>query len=92
MSQPPPAKRQKLTPLAEKYGHPSTGPPDPSALQRIVPFKSGLTPLDAGPFTTAEERTTFLALENYQRKRFAGDILPNAFFLAAADRKRFHRG
>jgi len=72
----PPVKRQKLTALAEKYGHPTQDAPIPSIFHEIVPYKSGLTPLDPGPFATGEERTTFRALENYQRDRFLGEYGP----------------
>jgi len=76
MAQPPLAKRQKLTALAEKYGHPTKDSDILSVFHEIAPYKSGLTPLDPGPFANVEDRTTFRVLEDYQRERFSGEYVP----------------
>jgi hypothetical protein len=65
-----PPKRQK-TALAEKYGHP-TGPRD-DIIQGYVPLKSGLTPLNAGPFRTVEEADLYERMYAYQQDRMKGE-------------------
>jgi hypothetical protein len=69
----PPAKRRKtaLTALAEKYGHP-TGSND-DIIQGYVPLKSGLTPLNPGPFRTVAEKVLYEKMVEYQRKRLKGE-------------------
>lgn len=65
----PPSKRLK-TALAEKYGHPVG--PHHKVIQGILPLKSGLTPLNPGPFLTFAELQLFKDLHTYQRLRFHG--------------------
>ncbi len=68
----PPAKRIKLTALAEKYGHPTQTEDFPIAFD--IPLKSGLTPIPLIPFTTIEEKVDHGILDKYQRKRFYGTM------------------
>src|SRR3954451_1584547 len=67
MAQQPPAKRQKLTALAEKYG----ASPNED-LTKIDPFISGLTPLEVHPLLTAEESLRIRLIEKEQKKMFHG--------------------
>jgi len=72
-------KKTKLpdfTELAEIYGHPLFGAANRdkhAPLEGIVPLKSGITPLDPGPFETKVELSQFEELEEYQRSRFRGE-------------------
>jgi hypothetical protein len=79
-----PRKRQRTTEkrprtdLAKIYGHPtgSDGYPDyndHSVLKKIVPLKSGLTPIDFLQFDL-ENSARYRNLINYQRLRFKGFI------------------
>jgi hypothetical protein len=69
------AKLPNFTELAEIYGHPLFREPDGihGPLEGIVPLKSGLTPLEPGPFSTKAELSQFEQLEAYQRTRFKGE-------------------
>jgi len=73
ISQLPAPKRHKLdqTPsgLIAKYTHPTEGR---HRILRNYPDKSGLTPLNEGPFGTSEKANEWIFLEEYQRRRFAG--------------------
>ena len=77
MSKAPPKKRQKLTALAGKYGHPVGSPHE--AIKYDQPFKSGLTPVSPGIFLSTEDRDKYEALVRYQRQRFDGRKLPFDF-------------
>jgi hypothetical protein len=81
----PREKRQKIpnfTELVEIYGHPIFNESNTihSPLEGIIPLKSGLTPLDLGPFATAAELSLFQKLEAYQRTRFKGELSSNATY------------
>lgn len=62
--------RRPKTALAEKYGHPLGQ--QHGILHGYAPMKSGLTPLDMGPFQTFEEMHFYRAMDYYQRERFRG--------------------
>ena len=76
MAQAPPPKRQK-TALAEKYGHPTqafeSGQTQDAIADHLL-FKSGLTPVELGPFLYVEEKDRSEALQEYQRERFHGNL------------------
>lgn len=61
---------QRLSALAQKYGHPVGGHHD--VLYGSTELKSGLTPLDYGPFNKVEDADNLHRWELYQRKRFEG--------------------
>lgn len=72
---PPAPKRIKrrhpgTTALAKKYSAPRTG--DHETLIGFEPLKSGITPLDPGPFRTWKQFVDFYVLEKYQRNRLKG--------------------
>jgi hypothetical protein len=70
-----PTKKRKVadapyTELGEKYGHPVG--PNHVAISQIRPWRSGITPLEPGPFKTEAARLEYIKLQNYQRDRFEG--------------------
>jgi len=64
-----------------KFGRPLTGDTELNvnhkALDGTLPLKSGLTPLDEGPFTLENELRKFEEWTIYQRTRFRGKISEN---------------
>ena len=60
----------KLTALAVKYSHPVGE--DHFNLDGSRELKSGLTPLDYGPFKTRDQFKNLQRWEAYQRRRFRG--------------------
>jgi hypothetical protein len=69
-------EKRPRTDLAKIYGHPTgrDGFPDyidHTVLKKIIPLKSGLTPIDLLQFPL-ENRTRYRKLINYQRLRFRG--------------------
>jgi hypothetical protein len=72
-----PTKKRKVadtefTELGEKYGHPVG--PNHVAIANLRPWKSGITPLEPGPFKTEEAKLQYIKLQNYQRDRFEGKM------------------
>jgi hypothetical protein len=66
----PPPVVPKLSILAHKYSHPVGKRHDD--LYGSDELKSGLTPLDLGPFTTRREYETLNRWRSYQKHRFEG--------------------
>jgi hypothetical protein len=60
----------KLSALAEKYSHPVGDEHD--ALYGSSELKSGLTPLNLGPFDQAKDHDNFQRWRAYQQQRFGG--------------------
>jgi hypothetical protein len=79
-----PAKKVTLTEFASIYSHPpwkgekydkeAFADKIYDALSGCVPLKSGLTPLDAGPFATEEEWIKYQKLEAFQKRRFRSKL------------------
>jgi hypothetical protein len=83
----PPSKRSK-TALAEKYGHPIG--PEHAVIQGYVLLKSGLTPLNPGPFLTIEERDLYHKIASYQRSRLRGEEIKNLIILWQTNDSRLY--
>lgn len=62
-----PRRHGQLTWLAEKYGAPKGY--EHTSIQRVDPYKSGLTPVDYKSIATPEDRLRALRIERYQRAR-----------------------
>jgi len=62
------------TPLAEIYSHPYgvVNGVEHNAIENILPYKSGLTPVSISPNATPAELQLRDDLNNYQRLRFGG--------------------
>jgi hypothetical protein len=67
----------KLSALAKKYNHPVGGRHDD--LYGSTELKSGLTPLNLGPFERYEDVHNLQRWKTYQRERFEGKCLPPYF-------------
>jgi hypothetical protein len=60
-----------LTEFAEIYSHPPWFKEDhDDPLSYTNPLRSGMTPLDEGPFSTEEERNQYQVVEEYQKRIF----------------------
>lgn len=62
------------TPLAEIYSHPYgvVNSVEHTAIENILPYKSGLTPVSISPNATAAKLQLRDDLNSYQRLRFGG--------------------
>lgn len=80
-SKPIKRKHPGTTELAKKYSAPRTG--NHNTLIGFEPLKSGISPLEPGPFATWKEFVDFYILERYQRNRLkckTDDELAEFFF------------
>jgi hypothetical protein len=60
-----------LTEFAELYTHPPWFLNDPEdSLSYLDPLKSGISPLEQGPFSTEAERNQYIVLDEYQKRMF----------------------